>query len=167
MPWERPIPERARPPPSCSMPLLPAPHGFQPAPAQPTAKSAEAPATPDKRLQQARQYLKNGNGCQAENLLNNFPASSYANEAGQLLPLATFMCRGGGNLGGNPEVQSLYGQASSAMQRREPSAALYNLLVALNQEPEGRKEKARGVMQGIFVLLGDSDTLVQQYKKLI
>jgi hypothetical protein len=108
-----------------------------------------------------------GNGCQAETLLNNFPASPQALEAGQLLPLATFICRGGSNLGGSAEIQAMYGQASSALQRREPSAALYNLLVALNQESPDRKQKARAVMEGIFVLLGEKVMLVQQYRKLI
>ena len=141
--------------------------GFTPKAEQTAPKSSAPPATPDKRLQQARKHLADGNGCQADTLLSNFPASPQAREANQLLPLATFMCRGGNNLGGSPEVQALYGQAASAMQRREPSAALYNLLVALNQESEGRKEKTREVMQGIFVLLGENDTLVQQYRILI
>jgi len=141
--------------------------GFTPSASQSTAKSSATPATPESRLRQARKLLKDGNGCQAEPLLNNFPASDQAPEAKQLQLLATFMCRGGGNLGGSSDVQALYGQASSAMQRREPSAALYNLLVALNQEPEGRKERVRAVMQGIFVLLGENDTLVQQYRTLV
>ena len=141
--------------------------GFSPTATQSAPKTKAGATSPDERLQQARQQLKEGKGCPAESLLRNFPSGPQAQEAQQLLPLATFMCRGGSELGGSPELQSLYGQAASAMQRREPSAALYNLLVALNQEPEERKAKALGVMQAIFVLLGDNDTLVQQYRKLI
>lgn len=141
--------------------------GFTPTAQQPQAQGAAPPAAPEKRLQQARQQLNAGNGCQAENLLNNFPAGQRAREAAQLLPLATFMCRGGSNVGGSSEVQTLCGQAASAMQRREPSAALYNLLVAVNQEPEARKEMAREVMRGIFVLLGENDPIVRQYQALI
>lgn len=141
--------------------------GFRPAGAQPETKGSAQPAAPDQRLRHARQYLSQGNGCQAENLLNNFPASPQQQEARQLLPLATFMCRGGSNLGGSSDVQAIYGQAASAMQRREPSAALYQLLVASNQEPGARKEQVRLVIQAIFALLGDNDPLVQQYKRVI
>ena len=141
--------------------------GFSPTAAQSASTSQAASLTPEKRLEQARQQLKEGKGCPAESLLSSFPSSPQAQEAQQLLPLAKLMCRGGSELGGSPELQSLYGQAASAMQRREPSAALYNLLVALNQEPEERKTITRRVMQAIFVLLGDGDVLVQQYRKLI
>jgi putative thioredoxin len=141
--------------------------GFTAAGGTSAPSGSAAPSTPDKRLQKARKHLMEGNGCQAETLLSNFPTSPQALEAGQLLLLATFMCRGGSSLGGGAEVQSLYGQASTAMQHREPSAALYNLLVALNQEPQERRDKARAVMEGIFVLLGENEMLVQQYRKLI
>jgi putative thioredoxin len=140
---------------------------FQPAGQPAKAQNGAQAATPEQRLQQARRQLRDGNGCQAENLLNNFPAGPQAQEARKLLPLATFICRGGGNMGGDTAVQSLYGQAASALQRREPSAALYNLLVALNQEPEGRKANVRGIMQAVFALLGENDPLVRQYQTLI
>jgi len=140
---------------------------FSPAAAQTTARESKAPSSPGERLNQARQLLNKGNGCKAESLLQNFPQGPQAREAGQLLPLAKFMCGGGRDLGGSADVQAFYGQAASAMQRREPSAALYNLLVALNQEPETRKSNTRSVMQAIFVLLGDDNALTQQYRTLI
>ena len=141
--------------------------GFSPAAAQSTAQESAAPSSPAERLSQAQQLLNKGNGCKAESLLQNFPESDQSREAAQLLPLAKFMCSGGRDLGGSADVQSLYGQAASAMQRREPSAALYNLLVALNQEPDTRKANTRTIMQAIFLLLGDNDTLTQQYRTLI
>ncbi|NCF68112.1 MAG: tetratricopeptide repeat protein [Chloroflexi bacterium] len=141
--------------------------GFKPATASSSAKRPQQPTDPAARLKQARQLLSQGSGCKAQNLLENFPAGSQAEEAGQLLLLASFMCSGGQELGGSADVQALYGQAASAMQRREASAALYNLLVALNQEPDGRKDRTRGVMQAIFVLLGENDVVVQQYRSLV
>ncbi len=111
--------------------------------------------------------LSQGSGCKAQSLLEDFPPGPQAAEAGQLFLLAKFMCSGGQELGGSADLQALYGQAASAMQRREVSAALYNLLVALNQEAEGRKAGTRRVMQSIFVLLGEGDRLVQQYRLLI
>ena len=142
--------------------------GFSPAAAQPSAKAGAEQLTPDKRLERARQLLNDGNGCKAQPLLQSFQSSPQAHEAGQLLPLAKFMCTGGRDLGGSADVQAFYSQASSAMQRREPSAALYNLLVAFNQEPDSsRKTKTRSVMQAIFALLGENNTLTQQYRSLI
>jgi putative thioredoxin len=141
--------------------------GFKPAGTVSKPKQAAEVKEPADGLKQARQLLNQGNGCQAQKMLDNFPASPQTEEARQLLPLAVFMCSGGQELGGSADVQGMYGQAASAMQRREPSAALYNLLVALNQEPEGRKVKTRGIMQAIFILLGDNNTLTQQYRTLI
>lgn len=141
--------------------------GFTPRGPQVSTKSQATAATPAQRLAQARKYLLEGQGCQAENLLKNFPSGQDASMANSLLPLATLICRGGSTMGGSPEMQALYGQAASAMQRREPSAALYNLLVAYNQEPQERKAASRRVMMAIFNLLGDADPLVQQYRTLI
>jgi putative thioredoxin len=141
--------------------------GFKPAAASSTAKGTTAATDPEDRLRQARELLSQGSGCKAQALLDDFPSSTQAAEAGQLLLLAKFMCSGGQALGGSADVQALYGQAASAMQRRETSAALYNLLVALNQEADGRKEQTRHVMQSIFLLLGEDDMLVQQYRPLI
>jgi len=140
---------------------------FKPAPTSSKPKQTAEVKDPAGRLKQARQLLNQGSGCQAQTLLDNFPASPQKEEAGQLLLLATFMCSGGQELGGSTDVQGMYGQAASAMQRREASAALYHLLVALNQEPQERKAKARGVMQAIFVLLGENNTLTQQYRSLL
>jgi putative thioredoxin len=141
--------------------------GFKPSAAQSKSGPSAAAGSPAQRLQNAKNQLRAGNGCQAEQMLANFPTGLQAAEARRLQPLAKFMCQGGANLGGDSDVQALYGQASSAMQRREPSAALYNLLLALNQEPQQRKAQARSIVQGIFTLLGDNDTLVQQYKRLV
>jgi thioredoxin-like negative regulator of GroEL len=77
------------------------------------------------------------------------------------------MCTGGREMGAVGEAQAQYVQAASAMQRREMSAALYNLLVALNQESAGRKDKARNLMEAAFSLLGESDALTQQYRPLV
>jgi len=141
--------------------------GFKPAATSSTPNQTVQAKDPADRLKQARQLLNQGSGCPAQTLLDNFPDSPKIEEVRNLLLLATFMCSGGQELGGSADVQGMYGQAASAMQRREASAALYNLLVALNQEPEGRKAKARSIMQAIFVLLGENNTLTQQYRSLI
>ena len=136
--------------------------------AQPAAPKQQAPpADPAQRLQAARTALKNGEGCKAQNMLGGFPSGSYASEAGKLLTLAEFVCTGGRSVGASGEAQAQYVQAAAAMQRRESSAALYSLLVALNHETPQGQVKARNVMDAIFTLLGETDPLTQQYRPLV
>jgi thioredoxin-like negative regulator of GroEL len=100
-------------------------------------------------------------------MLSGFPSGSYASEAGKLLTLAEFVCTGGRSVGASGEAQAQYVQAAAAMQRRESSAALYSLLVALNHETPQGQVKARNVMDAIFTLLGETDPLTQQYRPLV
>ena len=119
------------------------------------------------RLQEARKALKNGEGCQAQSLLTEFPSGAQAAEAGRLLTLAEFVCNGGRNMGAAGEAQAQYVQAASALQRRESSTALYSLLVALNHETPQGQIKARNLMEAVFTLLGETDSLTQQYRPLV
>ena len=130
-------------------------------------KKQAPPADPAQRLQEARKALKNGDGCKAQNLLTGFPAGTQAAEAGRLLTLAEFVCTGGRNIGGSGEAQAQYVQAASALQRREASAALYSLLVALNHETPSGQMKAKDLMEAIFTLLGETNPLTQQYRPLV
>ena len=125
------------------------------------------PADPAQRLSQARAALKGGDGCKAQTLLTNFPAGPQAAEAGRLLTLAEFVCTGGRNLGGSGETQAQYLQAAAALGRHESSAALYSLLVAMNQETGPGQTKAKSLMEAIFTLLGETDPLTQQYRPLV
>ena len=142
--------------------------GFQPsAGSNGAAKTAPPPSDPAQRLEQGLKLLKNGDGCKAQTMLRDFPAGPQAAQARQLLNLAGFLCSGGRDAGGSGEAATQYSQAASALQRREPSTALYSLLVAMNQEPDGRKDTARNLMEGIFAMLGESNTLTQQYRPLV
>jgi putative thioredoxin len=130
-------------------------------------KSEAPPADPAQRLQEARKALQNGDGCRAQRLLSGFPSGPQAAEAGRLLTLAEFVCTGGRSVAATGEAQAQYSQAASALQRRESSAALYSLLVALNHETPSGQIKARNLMEGIFSLLGETDPLTQQYRPLV
>ena len=139
----------------------------QPAPSAARPKPQAPPADPAQRLQAARLALQKGDGCQAQTLLTDFPAGAQAAEAGRLLTLAEFVCKGGGNVGASGEAQAQYVQAAAALQRRETSTALYSLLVALNHETPSGQIKARNLMEAIFSLLGETDPLTQQYRPLV
>ena len=129
----------------------------------------KSPATPAAKLKQARHYLGQGQGCQAESLLANFPAGEQAAEAKKLLPLAQFLCQTGRGqqISAQGDLETIYRQAASALQRRAYSEALYNLLVALNQETPAQKRRTQAMMEGVFTLLGESNELTQQYRALV
>ncbi|MCP4359506.1 MAG: hypothetical protein GY796_15965, partial [Chloroflexi bacterium] len=112
---------------------------------QPTA----VPQTPAARLQKAKDLIRQGNGCEAVRVLSN----DRNTEAGQLRPLAQFLCDGG--QGNDAQIQNL-------IKRREYAGAMYSLMVAMNEGGNGRYS---AVMQGLFTLLGDNDPTVKAYKQ--
>ena len=141
--------------------------GSQPAPSPQSKPGSSIPADPAGRLRQARHYLNQGQGCEAQPLLANFPSGPQASQAQKLLPLAQFLCsisRGQG-FGGQADLDGVYRQAADALQRREPSAALYHLLTALHREQAARKNQTKDVMLGLFELLGENDPIVAQYQQ--
>jgi putative thioredoxin len=141
--------------------------GFKPANAGQPEHSAPQTADPESRLREARRYLNQGDGCKAQQLLVNYPSDSTESEARLLYSLANFICSSGRELGGPVGIQNYYGQAASALQRRETSAALYNLLVAYNQETSNRRETPKNLILAIFTLLGQDHMVTKQYKPLI
>lgn len=134
------------------------------------AGTQTAATDPAAALQQARTALKRGDGCQAERLLAAVKEGGLAADAGNLLPLAQFQCRvvqGQQPLGLTSAHGDLYRQAAQAFTRREPSAALYTLLAAYNQETAVNKAAVKSIFEAIFALLGEKDTLSRQYRSLI
>lgn len=131
------------------------------------ARPQQSAGSPAARLDRARQLLNQGNGRDALQLLAGFPACPQAASARRLAPLADFMAKGGSGYGATGDTGVLYQQAAGALQRRDHAAALYNLLVLLNQEDAARKTAVRQIIDGIFALLGDQNTLVQQYRPLV
>lgn len=119
-------------------------------------------ANPARRLEQAIELLRQGNGCEAERLLQNFPGGTEFSLASQLLPLAQFLCRPLRT--GTSETDSQLDQAGNALRRRDYSAALYSLLAARTQSEPAYKSDVQAIIQGVFGLLGDSDPIVAQYK---
>ncbi|MDX1413472.1 MAG: tetratricopeptide repeat protein [Candidatus Promineifilaceae bacterium] len=134
--------------------------------AEPKPKRKES-VDPQTRLVRARKYLHGGEGCKAQSLLADYPPGAGEVEAKKLRALAQFMCTSGLEMGGETDLNHLYSQAAGALQRREVSAALYNLLIAVNQEPANRRENPRRLMDAIFTLLGQDDSLTKQYQPLM
>lgn len=136
-----------------------------PRPQRQARPQPEPDGNPARRLDQARALLRQGNGCEAERTLQNFPASAEASLANQMLPLARFLCRPLRT--GKSEADSQLDQAASALRRRDYSAALYSLLAARTQSNPAHKSDVQAIIQGVFGLLGDTDPLVAQYRAYV
>jgi thioredoxin len=132
--------------------------------AGPTTRPEEPPANPAERLRRAKELLARGEGCAAEKLL-----VSDGNDATRLRPLADYLCRGerGERFSAVSGVEEAHRSAILAWNRKESSAALYSLLVAYNQEQGAEKARTRAVIESIFALLGEENTVSRQYKEYI
>ena len=131
------------------------------------SQSTKPSGTPAERLKKAHALLRQGQGCQAQTQLADLPSESLSEKGNRFLTLAKFICDGGQQMAGQSKASSAYQQAADALRRREPSTALYNLLVAQNQETDARKPAVKELMEAIFTMLGEQNTLTQQYRKLI
>jgi putative thioredoxin len=130
-----------------------------------TTLKEESPADPVGRLRRAKELLSHGSGCAAGELLAGLPGDAAA-DAARLRPLADYLCRGerGERFSGVSSVEEAHRAAISAWSGKEPSAALYSLLIAYNQEQGAEKARTRAVIESIFALLGEENTVSRQYK---
>lgn len=137
------------------------------------APAAAPSATHDvaTRLERARILLLRGEGCDAEQLLRGIDGGAQAAHADRLRPLAVFLCRGSRGLppleGGAAALGEQYAGVISAMQRHEPTGALYSLLGAYNQETPETRAAVKRLADAIYALLGDDDPTVRQYRGLM
>jgi putative thioredoxin len=129
------------------------------------AQSAEPSRDPSENLRRARELLTRGAGCAGKELLAHVRDEPAA-EARRLEPLADYLCRAekGERLSALATVEEAHRGAIRAWGNKEPSAALYSLLVAYNQEAGADKSRTRAVMEAIFALLGEENTVTRQYK---
>jgi putative thioredoxin len=136
----------------------------QPSPSTNGHRVQQPPTTPVERLQQARQLLKQGKGCEALTQLQQLNST----EGQVLLPLAQFMCDGEmGKINGRADLDIAANQAATAVRRGEYDTALYNLLVVKNTDASYRQGQIKSVMNGILELLGTSHPTYQSYKQLL
>ena len=142
------------------------------------AKNTETPppppliqgsGTPDQRLKQAEQHLKKGRGFEAFILLNDFPESDEAQKVSQLLPLARFLfdMEDGDGLTGVEALDTAYQAAADALRKRNPAAALDQMLIALDAGEEMDRPYTLEVIDSLFALLGEQHQVTQKYKERV
>lgn len=133
-----------------------------PAPSPANAKDLSA----SQKLSQAKQHLKKGRGFEAFVLLDQFPESAELEEVEKLRPLAQFLfdMENGDALTGVDTLDDVYSDATFALQKRKPSAALDHLFAALDVGEDIDQPYTINVIQGLFALLGKNHKLTQEYE---
>lgn len=133
------------------------------APPDPALKISDDPS---KRLKQAKAHLQRGRGFEAYVALKDFPEGPQAQTAQDLLPLADFLfdVEDDHIFTGADELDESYLAAGAAMKRGKPAAALDHLLRGLEVGDSSDEPVTTGIIEAIFVLLGDSNPVVQDYR---
>jgi len=134
----------------------------QPAPAPKLTMSGN----PAKRLKQGRAHLKRSRGFEAYVTLNDFPESSQAEEAEELLPLADFLfdVEDDHIMTGVDELDEAYLDAGKAFKRGKPELALDNLFTALEVGEDIDESRTTAIIEAAFALLGESNKITQDYR---
>jgi len=110
--------------------------------------------------------LAQGRGCEAGEVLDDFPRADEVITADKLRPLAAWLCavEPAEPPLADSDLDSAYYQAARLFARGRWEAALDGLLDVLRQDKRYRRGEPRLVMLGIFELLGEDDPLTRAYR---
>jgi putative thioredoxin len=111
--------------------------------------------------------LMSGRGREAERLIDEFPRGNEWVFAEQLKPLAKVVAEVEEN-GPYPEDDPLaaeFYQAARLIARGNLAAAMDGFLDILRQDKKYRNGEPKDVMLGIFIILGDEDSLTRSYRE--
>jgi putative thioredoxin len=107
-----------------------------------------------------------GRGCEAGELLDDFPRGDTAPVAEKLAPLARLLCEveGADAPLAETDLDALYYQSARLLARGQLEAGMDGLLDVLRQDKRYRKGEPRQVMVALFELLGDDDPTTREYR---
>lgn len=110
--------------------------------------------------------LAQGRGCEAGEVLDDFPRADEMIAAEKLRPLAAWLCavEPAEPPLEDSELDPAYYQAARLFARGQWEAALDGLLDVLRQDKRYRKGEPRLVILGIFELLSEDDPLTRTYR---
>lgn len=111
--------------------------------------------------------LAQGKGCEAEELLENFPGGSEIAAAEKLKSLAHLLCEIEPD---EPpicetDLDALYYQSGRLLARGQWDAAMDGLLETLRRDRKYRRGEPRLIMLGLFELLGEDDPRTREYRR--
>ena len=127
---------------------------------------ADRPQSSGATLGLVKALVAQGQGCEAVELLSEFPRSDESTAAEKLLPLASLLCEvetADPPLDDN-ELEAQYHQAARLIARGQWEAGMDGLLEVLRRDKRFRKGEARLALLGLFELLGDDDPVTHQYR---
>jgi putative thioredoxin len=113
-----------------------------------------------------KSLLALGRGCEADDLLADFPRGDAAPAAEKLTPLARVLCEVEGAdapLAEN-DLDAQYLQSARLVARGQLEAGMDGLLDVLRQDKRYRKGEPRQVLVALFELLGDDDPVTREYR---
>jgi putative thioredoxin len=127
---------------------------------------ADLPGSAPAALGLVKALVAQGHGCEALELLEDFPRGDAAPAAEKLADLAALLCEveGGDAPVVDNDMDASYYQAARLLARGQLEAGMDGLLDVLRQDKRYRKGQPRRVMLGIFEVLGDDDPATRQYR---
>ena len=127
---------------------------------------ADDPASAPAALGLIKALVAQGRGCEAQDILDDFPRGDAAPAAEKLAPLAGLLCEveGADAPVVENDLDALYFQAARLLARGQLEASMDGLLDVLRQDKRYRKGQPRLVMLGVFELLGEDDPATRQYR---
>ncbi len=112
--------------------------------------------------------IMQGKGVEAERLIAEFPAGAEYAQADEFRPLAGLLAEVEQDDPGFDEQDPLaaeFYQAGRLIARGNLPAAMDGLIDILRQDKRYRDGLPREILLGLFAILGDEDTLTQQYRE--
>jgi putative thioredoxin len=108
--------------------------------------------------------LAQGQGHEALEILDHFPASREFGPAQQLRPLTNALIQEAQRSKSDSLPDATYSRALNLISRGNLPAAMDGLLAVLKEDKNYRKGEARQVMISIFEILGNENALTRQYR---
>jgi len=111
--------------------------------------------------------LAQGKGCEATDLLENFPGGIEIVTAEKLKPLANLLCEVEPTDPpiADTDLDAMFYQAGRLLARGQWEAGLDGLLETLRRNKKYRKGEPRLIMLGMFEILGEDDPRTREYRQ--
>jgi len=107
-----------------------------------------------------------GRGCEADDLLADFPRGDATLTAEKLVPLARLLCEvedADAPLAEN-DLDALYLQSARLLARCQFEPGMDGILDVLRQDKRFRKGEPRQALVALFELLGDDEPITRDYR---
>ena len=114
-----------------------------------------------------KSLLAQGQGCEATDLIENFPGGSEIATAEKLEPLANLLCEieSPDEPLSESDLDALFYQSGRLLARGQLEAGMDGLLETLRRDKKYRKGEPRRIILGLFELMGEDDPRTREYRQ--